>query len=133
MTGTTVVRRESEWDDTERAYALELDTWESGLCTCGCGLPRAIAHDPEQAFLIDKDICYAARQIERQRRVEQEEAKKLNKPDGWDDGMHYIASPISHDEAQRILAEQSAAARERRQSRERSARGRAHGRHPSQG
>lgn len=63
------------------------------MCGCGCGLPRRVAHDPKQPFLVDKFTCYASRAIDRVRRKAADEAQRLKKDDGWDAGTHYYALP----------------------------------------
>jgi hypothetical protein len=86
-----VIVRESEWDDASRARALALTEYEDGLCLCGCGLPRAIAHK-RQHFTVDKFRCYAGQAIEGVRRLEKAKHEKDVDP-GWDDGLHYYAVP----------------------------------------
>lgn len=53
----TVVTREPEWDDMERANMLALADWESDLCKCG--LPAAVADaDPDlQIKYRDCPVC----------------------------------------------------------------------------
>lgn len=51
----TIVTRESEWDDAERAKALALTTYEQGICG-GCGLHHDIAKDGPRLGLIEK-VC----------------------------------------------------------------------------
>lgn len=64
LIGTTVVTRESPWDDASRGRALRLDEYEASFCTCGCGQPLAIARDPDQIFMVDELTCYARRALD---------------------------------------------------------------------
>lgn len=89
--------RESAWDDDARGRALRLVEYESLLCKCGCGLPIAEAHN-DQAFVVDKAVCYAQRAARKVARAAAEEAKRNKKPDGWDDGIHYFARPMKEDD-----------------------------------
>lgn len=90
-TGTTVITRETEWDDDTRARVLEATAYEDMLCRCGCGLPIDQAH-VKQPFLVHDSICYASRALETKRRADAEAAKKAGKPDGWDDGLMYFVT-----------------------------------------
>jgi len=99
LTGTTTVMRESVWDDIARGQALALAEWDEGLCSCGCGLPRAVAHQ-SQVFMIDTETCYATKAVERFKRAKREDAERRKLPEGWDDGVHYFARTMTEDEAQ---------------------------------
>lgn len=92
-TGRTEVTRESEWDDTSRGRALRLTEYKGSLCKCGCGNPVESAYDPKQAFIVHPIVCQAGRAIEQVRRADTEKAKDAQKPEGWDDGRHYVAVP----------------------------------------
>lgn len=91
LTGTTVVHRESEWDDETRARALALAEWESTLCGCGCGRPILETSRPDQAYLVHTYTCMADKAIQKVRR--QDRAKHEKSPEGWDDGRHYYVQP----------------------------------------
>lgn len=103
LTGYTVVTRESPWDDTSRERALKLTEYEEGLCTCGCGLPVKVAHDPEQAkklgFIVHEYTCFAQKAIAQHRRKKDEKNEKSSP--GWDDGLHYFAVPAKPTDHQR--------------------------------
>jgi hypothetical protein len=100
LLGTITVRRESTWDDIAREQAFGLVVYDESLCGCGCGLPRDVAHDSKQLFVVDEEKCYAGRALEMVRRKKREEAELRNLPEGWDDGVHYFPRPIAEDEAQ---------------------------------
>lgn len=95
----TVVTRESAWDDDSREAALALLEYEDGMCQCGCGTPVAQAYDPKQAFLVDHVVCQAGRAIAQVKRRKGEERKDA--PEGWDDGFHYYAKPVTDDRTKR--------------------------------
>jgi hypothetical protein len=80
------------WDDAARGRALRLTEYETSLCSCGCGLPMADAHK-EQPFAVETFTCHAGRAIQQARRKANADAKAAKKPDGWDDGIYYLARP----------------------------------------
>ncbi len=91
LTGTTVVTRESAWDDVSRGRALALAEYEASLCPCGCGQPMEKAHDPKSVWVVEKFTCMAAKA---QARVEREYAKRhKNAAEGHDDGLNWYARP----------------------------------------
>lgn len=96
-TGYTVVTRESAWDDASRERALALTVYEDGTCGCGCGLSMAEAHDPAQAWIVDKFTCYAGRALRQIERQEADQAETARSPDGWADGLHYFVRPVNND------------------------------------
>jgi hypothetical protein len=67
LVGTTVVTRESPWDDASRGRALRLDEYESSICGCGCNLPVDVAHDPTRVFMVEDGVCYAGRALDQVR------------------------------------------------------------------
>jgi hypothetical protein len=95
LTGTTVVTRESAWDDTTRQRAIDLYRYENDLCRCGCGRPASESYNPQAVYKVDHFVCSAGRAIEQVRRRDQEQAKKDKKPEGWNDGRHYYAEPVT--------------------------------------
>lgn len=103
-----LVTRESEWDDSARDRALALADYEDGLCRCGCGQPMEQAHTPEQAYRVHSYTCQAGRALDIQRRAARDAAKKANGgeevPEGWDDGLHFYATPVSAEELQAEIA-----------------------------
>lgn len=97
FTGTTVITRESLWDDESRGRALRLAEYEANLCPCGCGLPVAVAQS-KTPMLVDTFTCYAARAIAIKRREDREEVGLAKTRDGkeikgWDDGRNYYVVP----------------------------------------
>lgn len=98
MTGTTVVTRESPWDDASQERALELAAYEETLCRCGCGQSVQVAADPEQAFKVEVATCYAGRAKAREERRRKADAKEQNKREGWDDGQHLVVVPVDLDD-----------------------------------
>lgn len=100
LTGTTVITRETEWDDETQARAMALATYEESLCPCGCGLPIAVGHE-KRAFNVETFTCYAGRALAVARRYDEEQATKEKRPEGWRDGMHYIVSASDPEEGKR--------------------------------
>ena len=94
MTGTTVVTRESPWDETSRARALALHAYEADLCKCGCGRPASESYGTQQVYLVDSFTCAAGRAIAIKRKADEDQAKKDKKPEGWNYGRHYYAEPV---------------------------------------
>lgn len=94
FTGTTVVTRESMWDDESRGRAMRLAEYEAGLCR-HCGQPEHIAHTPGQPITVDSFICHPSRAVEIQRRADEAKHKDERPKDGgrWNDGRHYYAVP----------------------------------------
>lgn len=101
LTGTTTVVRESPWDDIARGQAYGLFDWDEGICSCGCGLPRAEAHEA-QIFMVETETCYAAKAVETFKRKKREDAERRDLPEGWDDGVHHFARVMTEDEAQKV-------------------------------
>ena len=93
-TGTTVITRESPWDESSRERALALHLYETGLCKCGCQRPAAEAYDPKQVYLVDHFTCVAGRAIEIAKKRDAEKAKREKLPDDWNLGRHYYAEPV---------------------------------------
>lgn len=89
LVGYVIVTRESAWDDKTRARALALTEWEDSLCTCGCGLPREIAHR-KQHFTVDSFVCYAGRATAGVRAADEEKHKDNQ---AWFYGRYYYAVP----------------------------------------
>jgi hypothetical protein len=100
-TGHTVITRESAWDEASRQRALRLTEYEDGLCKCGCGLPISVAHDPATTFAVDRITCRAGKAIKRVSRLDAKHAKDANKPDSWNDGLHYVAIPTQDERGKR--------------------------------
>ena len=92
--GSTVVWRESMWDDEARDRAIALTMFEDGVCSC-CGLPVEKAYNPEQVFKVDKAVCHARRAIDKIERAEREKHKKAD--EGWDAGHHWYAVAVEDD------------------------------------
>lgn len=98
LTGTTVITRESEWDDETRERVLALAAHEDLICRCGCGLPMSQSHQ-KSPFLVDTYTCYAGRAVARRKREDEEKAKAdpNSFPEGWSDGVHYFVKPHKED------------------------------------
>lgn len=94
---TTVVTRESEWDDQTRDRVLDHAAYKAGICGCGCGLPVAQAH-AGKPMDVHTFTCDAGRALAQKRRMDAEEAKEMGKPDGWNDGLHYYVIPTPQDD-----------------------------------
>lgn len=71
------------------------------MCRCGCGQPAHVSADPEQAFRVDVATCYAGRARAQEDRRRRDDAKKHNKPEGWDDGQHLVVSPVDLNDSAR--------------------------------
>ncbi len=99
---STVVEREAEWDADTRGRVMRLAEWEDGMCKCGCGQPKDIAHDKEKAtYMVDYFTCYAGRAKRQVERMHKVQAEKDGKADGWDDGRHYYVRTPSEQELER--------------------------------
>lgn len=94
LTGTTVVTRESAWDEESRERALALQVYEAGICGCGCNQPVGEAYDPKQPYKVSSFTCNAGRAIAIVRKRDEDEAKRAKKPEGWNAGLHYYAEPV---------------------------------------
>jgi hypothetical protein len=94
LTGTTVVTRESAWDEDSRARAVALQTYEADLCKCGCGQPASEAYDPTQVYKVDSFVCQAARAIELGKKEIAKKAEQDRWKKGWEIGRHYYAEPV---------------------------------------
>lgn len=96
LTGTTVVTRETAWDEETRARALALADYENSLCGCGCGLPVETAYDKTKAFKVDRLVCQAGRARQRVQReaYRQAESQQAAHPEGWDDGLYFIVNAV---------------------------------------
>lgn len=94
LTGTVIVTRESAWDDEQRAAAIALTEYDDSICGCGCGQPILEAYSGKQAYKVDSFTCSAGRALDRVRRQKRDDAEKSNRPDGWDDGLHYYVIPV---------------------------------------
>ena len=105
LIGTITVRRESVWDDIARGQALAMALWDEGICSCGCGLPREVAHT-SQPMVVDEEVCYAAKAVEMHKRRKREDAKRRDLPEGWDDGVHYFARPLTEEEVAKAASRQ---------------------------
>lgn len=72
---TTVVTRETEWDDEQVTRMLALDYIEAGVCACGCGLPREVAHDEKSNLATQSVICHARKWLTVDQRDAEQSAK----------------------------------------------------------
>lgn len=100
LTGSTVITRESAWDEQTRTRVLELAAFEDSLCRCGCGVPMDVAHK-EGPFKVDTFTCWADRAMRVKREYDEQQAKKDQLPDGWNWGRHYFVVPVDETEARR--------------------------------
>jgi hypothetical protein len=78
---------------------MRLYEYDITLCNCGCGLPVSQAHDKEQIFIVDEDVCYARRSIEKVRAKKREDAMRAKKGEGWDAGLKLHARPVTREQA----------------------------------
>lgn len=89
FTGTTVVTRESLWDDASRARAIRLFEYDRSIDP-ETGLTQDVAYS-DRPFIVHSDVInYAARAIAKVRAADSEKHKD---DDGWMDGRRYIAQP----------------------------------------
>jgi hypothetical protein len=96
LTGTTVVTRESMWDDESRGRALRLAEFEAGKCPCGCGLPAKVSTSKTVGMTVDTFTCYASRALAMEKRKQRKEigqTKDGKEIVGWDDGLNYYVVP----------------------------------------
>lgn len=106
----TVVTREPEWDDSSRARATRLYEYGISTCRCGCGLPYAVSHDPDQPFIVDSQVCYAKQQLSK---VRETETKKHENDPTWALGRHhYVYAPSAQEIADRLRVAAEAAREE---------------------
>lgn len=96
VTGYTTVERESVWTDETRARATLLVDSEDLICPCGCGLRVDVAHT-KAPFDVAEVVCYAGRAVRQAERLRRSRAKADGEPDGWDDGLFFVARPHSPD------------------------------------
>jgi hypothetical protein len=91
----TVIYREPEWNDEDRAKALALLEWEQGGCQCGCNQRLEDVYNPKQAWMIHTVKCTARVMIEKTKRQDMDKARRQypdgKLPDGWNDGVRYFA------------------------------------------
>ena len=86
LTGTTVVTRESLWDDASRARAMRLYEHDRSIDS-ETGLTKDEAFS-ERPFIVHKDVInYAAKAIAKERAKDGETHK--DEP-GWMDGRRYV-------------------------------------------
>lgn len=91
LTGTTVVTRESLWDDASRGLAMRLYEHDNSI-DHDTGLAKDVAY-ARRGFVVHNDVInYARKAIETQRAKDAEEHK--DEP-GWMDGRRYIAQPAT--------------------------------------
>lgn len=89
----TLVMREPEWSEEDRARVLAFVEWERGFCPCGCGIRIEDAYNPDQAFMVHDAKCRARVALEKVKRADKAKAEKASPngklPEGWDDGRRY--------------------------------------------
>lgn len=109
-TGHTVVTRESLWDDSSRARAMRLHDYERSICTCGCGLPYAVSHNPKTPLVVDSQVCYAQRTLTdiRERETEQHKDDQT-----WSMGRHHFVYVPTDEQIEQMLQEREQRQRER--------------------
>jgi hypothetical protein len=78
---------------------MRLYEYDITLCNCGCGLPVGESHDKDQFFIVDEDICYARRAIEKVRAQKREQAMQRKKGDGWDAGLKLHVRTVTRAQA----------------------------------
>jgi hypothetical protein len=59
LTGFTIVTREAEWDDRQRARMEALSIYESGVCECG--FHESLATDKANVFTFETRSCPVCR------------------------------------------------------------------------
>jgi hypothetical protein len=89
---------------------MRLYEYDITMCNCGCGLPVSVAHKNDQFFIVDEDVCYARRAIEKVRSQKREQAMRAKKGDGWDAGLKLHARAVTREEALEHMAKQQQAA-----------------------
>lgn len=92
LTGTTVVTRESEWDDSARGRAMQLAEHER-MTDRQTGLPIEQAYDPDQTWRVNYTTNFASRAIERVRKDHADLPEHKDKPN-WAAGRTYYAEPV---------------------------------------
>ena len=71
----TVVTREPEWDDVERAKMLALATYEATLCACG--LPESVADEDPDLEMVERVCPVCAGLAKNYRIIHAEDAKAI--------------------------------------------------------
>ena len=104
LTGTTVVTRESLWDDASRARAFRLFEYDKSIDS-ETGLPIEDAYR-DQPFLVEhRTVNYAARAIARKRAEHAEDHKD---DDHWFEGRRYFAQVPTEEQMADFAAKQQA-------------------------
>lgn len=68
------------------------------MCGCGCGQPATEAYDKTSIYKVHKFTCQAGRAKAKVAQQDAENARKANKPDGWNDGLHYYVERVDPEE-----------------------------------
>lgn len=117
----TVVYREAEWSEEDRARAEALRAWDDQWDN-ETNMPLAKAYDPQQAYMVHKGKNYAKANKERIMRIDREKHKDDKPgPQGhlWDDGLQYWVEPVDTPEDAMPVRERAARTiRERRMIRD---------------
>lgn len=86
---------------------MRLTEYAQSICGCGCGLPYAVSHDPDQPFIVDSTVCYAQRQLAKVREDENEQHK--DRDPKWSVGRHhFVYAPTEQELAERLKAAEQA-------------------------
>jgi hypothetical protein len=92
----TIVYREPEWSDEDRARVLALRAYDDSIDQ-DTNVPLTAAYNPKQAFMVHSTKNHAKAAKERVMRADREKHKD-DKPglDGslWDDGLRYWVEPV---------------------------------------
>lgn len=79
--------RETEWDDEQVGRMLALRQVKAALCSCGCGLPRVVAHNEKSDFATQPVICHARKWLTvAQRDAEQNRLPAKDRDPKWSEG-----------------------------------------------
>lgn len=97
LTGTTVVTRESMWDEASRGRALRLAEYERSIDKV-TGLPFEAAHT-NQPFIVHSDVVnYAQRAIDKQKSLDEEHPERGKADEKWFESRTYYVRTVDPDD-----------------------------------
>lgn len=77
LTGFTIVTREVEWDDRQRARMEALSIYERGVCSCG--FHESLTNDKANAFTFEVKTCPVCRGAAKFDRIQQHSDEQSDK------------------------------------------------------
>lgn len=89
---STVVEREPEWSEGDRAEAEALAHIEAGKCPCGCGQQMEQSMSRDWNWSVEHRKCFAGAALDQVRR---EFDKKFKDDPGRHDGRLWFVEPVA--------------------------------------